>query len=133
MKLPIIEKKNKTVSFNLDKNIIIEYERYFIKKNLKTRHILLYTFLYKNIKSEKMKKYLPNPTHETFFQILRFENYFIEIQYYLNKTQKICILINHNIQLPGFYSTYLNIDNNDETRFIIINYIRKICFNNNIY
>ena len=95
--------------------------------------ILLYTFLYKNIKSEKWKKYLPNPTYEIELQILNFGKYFIEIKYYLNNTRRICIFISHNIELPGFFSEYLDIDNNDETRFVIINYIRNICLKNNIY
>jgi len=124
---------DKKVTFDLDKNIIIEYERYFTKKSIITKHISLYTILYKYIKSEKIKKHLPNPTHEAFFKMLYFEKYFIHIYYYINKTQKICILINHNIHPTGFYSVYLDIDNINQTRFIIIDYIRRLCFNNNIY
>ena len=124
----------KHVTFNLNNNKIIFYDKYIHKHKYKTKYNYLFTFLYKNISDSKWHKHLPIPSKEIFEKKIIFKSYEINITYYINKWGKICLYITNNIQHPRFFSRYFNDNFNiNDFRLIIINYIRDLCFKNDIY
>lgn len=126
----------KRVSFNLQKNQTFFYEKYIQKYKYKTKYNILFSFLYKDINdSSNWNKYLPAPSLKKFNKriVVNYNN--IYIFYYVNKWDKICLQIENNIQKPNFFCQHLDIKdfNVINFRIIIINYIRLLCFNNDIY
>ena len=124
----------KQVTFDLDRNQIFYYKKYIQKHNYKTINNILYLFLYKDIKSTKWYKYLPGPSFIQFKQNINIDKYNIRIIYYLNKWDKITLIITNDIKKPDFFSKFIDIKkSNEDFRIIIINYIRNLCFNNDIF
>jgi len=125
----------KEVSFNLQKNQTFFYEKYITKRKYKTKYNILFSFLYKDINDTKWYKYLPTPKTHIYEKRISFNSYRIDITYEVNKWGKICLYISDNIEKPHFFSQFF--DQHDfkvkEFRIIIINYIRLLCFNNDIY
>ena len=138
-----LTENTKNVTFNLDKNQIIIYKKYIQKHKYKTKKNIIYSYLYKNINDSNWYKYLPKPNIKEFYYKIGFsqsslsnigEN-MIVIRYKINKWNCICLTIENNFQKPEFFSQfYQSIDFNIVNfRLLIINYIRLLCFNNNIY
>jgi hypothetical protein len=125
----------KKVSFNLEKNQIYLYKRYIHKYKYKTKYNILFSFLYKDINDTNWYKYLPTPSLKKFNKKILLNNNNIYIFYYVNKWNKICLQIENNIQRPSFFSQHFDIKgfNVIDFRIIIINHIRLLCFNNDIY
>ena len=139
----------KKVTFNLSQNQTFFYDKYIIKHNYKTNYKIIYSILYKNIDDSNWFKYLPYPTIYNFNKNINIDSYHININYKVNMNNKICLYITNNFQKPDFFSKYFD-NNTDEDgdfimndnkkkfniikfRKIIINYIRYLCSNNNIY
>ena len=129
------QKNIKWVSFNLQKNQIFFYEKYIHKYKYKTKYNILFSFLYKNMNDSKWYKYLPDPLIIKYEKNIRFNSYKINIIYYINKWGKISLTITDNIRKPHFFTQYFDKYRFKVTdfRIIIINYIRLLCFNNDIY
>jgi|TARA_B100001971_G_scaffold142259_1_gene131441 hypothetical protein len=124
----------KQVTFELDRNQTFYYQKYIQKYNYKTPNNILYYLLYKDIKSTKWYKYLPEPSLKPYKKNININKYSIEILYYFNKWDKINLIITNNIQKPDFFSKFIDIKTSKEDfRIIIVNYIRHLCFNNDIF
>ena len=125
----------KKVTFNLKKNQIIFYKKYIQKHKYKTKHQFIFSILYKNINDSNWFKYLPYPSYYNFDKNLTIGMYHININYKVNVHNKICLYISNDIQKPEFFCKYFDLENLNIIKFrkIIIDYIRELCSNNNIY
>jgi len=125
----------KRVSFDLHKNQTFFYDKYITKCKYKTKYNIIFSFLYKSINDTNWYKYLPTPITHTYEKRILFNSYRIDITYEMNKWGKVCLYIRDNIKRPHLFSQYFDKDGFKvkEFRFIIINYIRLLCFNNDIF
>lgn len=124
----------KQVTFDLDRNQIFYYKKYIQKYKYKTPNNILYSLLYKDIKSTEWYKYLPEPSIKQYQKNININKYSIRIIYYLNKWDKINLIITNDIQKPDFFSKFIDIKTlKRDFRIIIVNYIRYLCFNNDIF
>jgi hypothetical protein len=128
----------KKVTFDLSQNQIFFFDKYITKHKYKTKYNLIHSILYKNINDSTWFKILPYPTHFIFDKNLTigiYHMYHININYKVNVHNKICLYISNDIQKPEFFSKYFDLENLNIIKFrkIIIDYIRELCSNNNIY
>ena len=129
------QKNIKRVSFDLKKNQIFFYEKYINKYKYKTKYNRIFYFLYKNINDTNWYKYLPYPSFIKYKITILFNSYKINIIYEINKWGKICVTITDNIKVPHFFIKHFDQKGFKvgDFRINIINHIRLLCFNNDIY